>query len=42
MGDFTALYCLRNEFCKGFEPVLNADLLTNGEKRRWQQYQRGL
>jgi transposase len=34
MDDLTALYCLMDEFCKEFEPVMNANLITNGEKRR--------
>jgi hypothetical protein len=34
MEDLTALYCLMDEFCKEFEPVMNAHLITNGEKRR--------
>ncbi|MEA9444144.1 hypothetical protein SK355_02150 [Candidatus Fukatsuia symbiotica] len=34
MNDITELYCLMDDFCKKFEPLLNAKLLTDGSKRR--------
>ncbi len=34
MNDITELYCLLDDFCKKFEPVLNAKLLTEGSKQR--------
>jgi len=34
MNDITELYCLMDDFCKKFEPILNAQLLTDGAKQR--------
>ncbi len=34
MHDMTELYCLMDDFCKKFEPILNASLLTEGSKQR--------
>lgn len=34
MHDITELYCLMDDFCKKFEPILNAQLLTDGAKQR--------
>jgi transposase len=34
MHDITELYCLMDDFCKKFEPILNAQLLTDGSKQR--------
>ncbi len=34
MSNLTELYCLMDEFCKAFEPQLNATLLANGQRKR--------
>ncbi len=34
MHDITELYWLMDDFCKKFEPILNAQLLTDGAKQR--------
>ena len=34
MDELTELYCLMDDFCKEFEPVLNARLIADGKRRR--------
>ncbi|AYB48275.1 hypothetical protein CJJ19_00580 [Candidatus Williamhamiltonella defendens] len=34
MQDINELYCLMDDFCKKFEPILNAKRLTDGAKKR--------
>ena len=34
MDNLTELYCLMDDFCKEFEPCLNARLLTDGHRKR--------
>ena len=37
MDDLTELFCLIDDFCKQFEPVLKARLLADTQRRRWRQ-----